>query len=95
MPTGCSGNAAIRQIHTAAQRTTLAQRRLQLPRVPAGLVGHDGHAQAGGATRHSAASFNHRLRSKAMFNAPACQVLPLSTLLTHTSAGAKSAPSIL
>ena len=83
-------DVAVRQIDAAANAAACPQGRLQLARVPAGLVGHDGHGQ----TRHHA-SCSHRSVSSGMFSAPACQVLPLSRLLTQTSAGANRAPSIL
>ena len=86
-------DAAVGEVQTTPFGAALAQGPLQLPRVPASLVGHDGHPQA--TPRRHQASPSQSFVSSAMSSLPACQVLPESTLLTHTSAGANSAPSIL
>ena len=47
------------------------------------------------ASHHGVPSPCHRVRSRSMRSAPACQVRPEPRWVTHTSAGAKSAPSSL
>ena len=84
-------DAAVGEIDAATRRAALAQRALQLARVPADAVGHDGHARAAAAAH----GVIHAARSRSMRRPPVCQVRPDSRWLTQTSAGANSAPSSL